>query len=288
MDVSIIILNYNTFEYTCQCIQSVIDNTLEVTYEIILVDNASVECDADLFKEKFPLIKLIKSDKNLGFSKGCNLGLTHAIGSTFLLLNSDVKLIEDSISKCFKLLNQQSDVLMVGPKTIDEKGLIRPICEAFPSIKNELIKLFRLTNFLSNNYKKNNLFYNFSNYNEDFIADWIYGSFLLFKKETLLIFENIKLPDTFFMYGEDMEWAYCIYKNDKKVMFTSKTSIIHYGGKSTYFNPDLNLNMIFNNEIIFLRKYFTKTSFKLIVILKSLNSLTRLNFKLASQYLREF
>lgn len=288
MDVSIIILNYNTFEYTCQCIQSVIDNTLEVTYEIILVDNASVECDADLFKEKFPLIKLIKSDKNLGFSKGCNLGLTHAIGSTFLLLNSDVKLIEDSISKCFKLLNQQSDVLMVGPKTIDEMGLIRPICEAFPSIKNELIKLFRLTNFLSNNYKKNNLFYNFSNYNEDFIADWIYGSFLLFKKETLLIFENIKLPDTFFMYGEDMEWAYCIYKNDKKVMFTSKTSIIHYGGKSTYFNPDLNLNMIFNNEIIFLRKYFTKTSFKLIVILKSLNSLTRLNFKLASQYLREF
>lgn len=288
MDVSIIILNYNTFEYTCQCIRSVIDNTHEVTYEIILVDNASVECDADLFKEKFPLIKLIKSDKNLGFSKGCNLGLTHAIGSTFLLLNSDVKLIEDSISKCFNLLNQQSDVLMVGPKTIDENGLIRPICEAFPSIKNELIKLFRITRLLSTNYKKNNLFYNFCNYNENFFTDWIYGSFLLFKKETLQIFENSKLPDTFFMYAEDMEWAFCIRQNGKKVKYVSETSIIHYGGKSTYFNPDLNLNMIFNNEIIFLRKYFTKISFKLIVILKSLNSLTRLKFKLASQYLREF
>ena len=97
--VSIVIINYNTFQLTCQCIQSVIDLTGQVTYEIILVDNASSECDASLFKEKFPSITLVKNPDNSGFAKGNNLGIQHALGDIILLLNSDTYLTEDAVSK---------------------------------------------------------------------------------------------------------------------------------------------------------------------------------------------
>ncbi len=70
MQVSIIIVNYNTFKLTCDCIQSIIDKTEGVTYEIILIDNASVECAPQLFKQKFPDIHLISSNTNIGFAGG--------------------------------------------------------------------------------------------------------------------------------------------------------------------------------------------------------------------------
>src|SRR5690348_14253877 len=97
MQVSVIIINYNTFEYTCNCIQSLIDKTMGVDYEIILVDNASSECNPDLFKEKFPQIILIKNSENSGFAAGNNLGIKHAKGEFILLLNSDTVFIENSI-----------------------------------------------------------------------------------------------------------------------------------------------------------------------------------------------
>ena len=75
MQLSIIIINYNTFQLTCNCIQSIKDKLHDLTYEIILVDNASSECDPNLFLEKFPEIKLIISPTNTGFSGGNNIGI---------------------------------------------------------------------------------------------------------------------------------------------------------------------------------------------------------------------
>ncbi|MFN3315581.1 MAG: glycosyltransferase, partial [Raineya sp.] len=83
--LSIIIINYNTFSLTCKCIESILQYTQGVSYEIILVDNASTECDADKFLEFFPQITLIKSPENVGFARGNNLGLQYAKGEYILL-----------------------------------------------------------------------------------------------------------------------------------------------------------------------------------------------------------
>src|SRR5258705_744475 len=89
IDLSVIIINYNTFDLTCNCIFSVTEHTKNIRYEIILVDNASTECDAGLFVKKFPQVKLIKNPVNSGFAKGNNLGIDRAGGNYILLLNSD-------------------------------------------------------------------------------------------------------------------------------------------------------------------------------------------------------
>src|SRR4030095_1669405 len=104
MDISIIIINYNTFTITSDCIRSVVQFTSGGSHEIILVDNASTECDPENFLKEFPQLILVKSAVNAGFANGNNLGIQRARGEYILLLNSDTILREDSIFKCLNYL----------------------------------------------------------------------------------------------------------------------------------------------------------------------------------------
>ena len=115
MDVSIIIINYNTFSLTCKCIESLYKYNNGFSYEIILVDNASSECDAKIFSEKFPNINLVISEKNLGFAGGNNLGIKHATGNFILLLNSDTELIENSIFSCINYMKENKKIGVLSP-----------------------------------------------------------------------------------------------------------------------------------------------------------------------------
>ena len=100
MDVSIIIINYNTCQMTCECINSIIEKTQGLQYEIILVDNASTDGSKEFF-EKDERIKYIYSEKNGGFGYGNNLGMKVAKGKYFFLLNSDTLLINNAIKKFY-------------------------------------------------------------------------------------------------------------------------------------------------------------------------------------------
>ena len=123
--VSIIIINYNTYQLTYNCIQSIYDKCHGLDYEIILVDNSSNECNPDVFLEKFPNIVLVKSRENAGFSKGNNLGIEKAIGQYILLLNSDTVLVNDAVSICYEYLHSHATVGVVTTKLIFPDGRIQ-------------------------------------------------------------------------------------------------------------------------------------------------------------------
>src|SRR5688572_24806026 len=99
MDVSILIVSYNTREMTLACIQSVIDQTKQVSYEIIVVDNQSKDGSAGAIAKAYPNIKLIIPEQNLGFAGGNNLAATHATGEYLLLLNPDTVILDGAIDK---------------------------------------------------------------------------------------------------------------------------------------------------------------------------------------------
>src|SRR5690554_5149363 len=132
IDISFIIINYNTFELTCKCISSIKTKVHDVGYEIILVDNASVEISADKFLEKFPDIKLIKSDVNLGFAKGNNLGISHARGNYICLINSDASLKSDFDTSAIDLLKNNELGFLTG-KLVFPNGEVQHNCQPFPS-----------------------------------------------------------------------------------------------------------------------------------------------------------
>ena len=115
MDVSIIIINYNTCQLSKAAIHSVIEKTKDCSYEIIVVDNHSTE-DASSLKEKFPSIHYIQSDKNLGFAGGNNLGIQEANGEYILLLNSDTLLKNDAVSIVFNYLKARPNMAVASAR----------------------------------------------------------------------------------------------------------------------------------------------------------------------------
>ena len=130
---SIIIINYNTFELTCKCIESVLTHTKELDFEIVLLDNASTENVPGTFKERFPNIQFIQCETNLGFSKGNNLAIQSCKGEVILLLNSDTEVIDDSISESYRELMADTNIGALTCKLIYPNGTVQHNCQSFPS-----------------------------------------------------------------------------------------------------------------------------------------------------------
>ena len=143
MQLSIIIINYNTFQLTCNCIQSIKEKLHDLTYEIILVDNDSSECDPNLFLKKFPDIRLIVSAENTGFTGGNNIGIAKAKGEYILLLNSDTELINNAPKICYDYMQQHPEVGMTTAQLIYPDGKIQYNCRRFRTISWELLEIFR-------------------------------------------------------------------------------------------------------------------------------------------------
>lgn len=250
--VSIIIINYNTFGLTCNCINSVIEHTKGCTYEIILVDNASTEKQSSSFKEIFgERITFLQSPKNLGFAGGNNFGIEHAKGDFILLLNSDTELLEDSISKT---LDFAKDIDKLGAVTCkllnDDRQSLQNAARPFFSFKKHFLKSTGLKSIFRSSYSKVDIEYNM---NTSFASDWIWGTFFLFPKKNLQ-YSGGRLSETFFMYSEDVEWCYIFHINGLQNYYFAGTGIIHYGGKSSSDNSSRK-KKIRDSHLLFVKKY---------------------------------
>ncbi len=243
--VSIIIINYNTFQLTCNCIASVLQHTKAIDFEIILVDNASTECDPQKFKEQFPGIHLIESKQNTGFAGGNNLGIKQAKGEIILLLNSDTYLTEDAISFCASQFSKHDNAGVVGCKMIYPDGGLQYTARKFRTLQWELLDLFRPVLQLMS-YKKRAQLMLGRYFKADFDTecDWLNGAFFMFSKKLLTQMPDQKLDDRFFMYGEDHLWCMQIKKMGLRNLFFSGTQIVHINSGSTDKNKQLALKKI--------------------------------------------
>lgn len=218
VQLSIIIVNYNGLKYLSSCIGSIVKH-IKTNYEIIIVDNASTDNSVQFLKENYQNdIIIIESKINLGFSKGNNLGASHAKGNTILLLNNDTILLTD-LDKAIKKLNQKQ-IGAIGIKMLGKVNEYRLSAGYFPS-PLRLLKLKSL-------YKTNQGFYKGVFLQEFYDVDWIEASFLLIKKE---VWNSIKgFDEDYFMYVEDIDLCKRILNNNYKVIYMTSLAYIHYGG----------------------------------------------------------
>lgn len=244
--VSIIIVNYNTFEITCNCIKSVIENTKKVSYEIILVDNASPNDKPDEFIKLFPQIQLIKSTVNGGFAKGNNLGIFKAKGTHILLLNSDTILTEDSISIAYHKYISLGDVGALSIRLIYPDGKLQHTGRKFRSIKNELLDIARPILYCLSYEQRSRLMMNqYFKCDYNTYTDWVSGAFFMFDANILTKLPQNKLDERFFMYGEDQLWCYQFTQLGYKNYYLSETTIIHIHAASTSAEKQLKLLKLF-------------------------------------------
>ena len=231
MDLSVIIVNYNTGKFLYECLQSMFKTTNVQSFEVIVVDNGSEDNSNEMVEKEFPHVILIKNEKNLGFTKANNQGIEIATGKFILLLNSDTLLNENSITPVLEFMRKNPDVGICGCKHLNEDGTLQPSCFHFPSI---LTLIWDLT-LLSRIFPKNRLFGRYAmtywDYNNTKEVDRVMGSFLMANR---IFIEKVgTLDENFFIYEEETDWCYRAKKAGFKVCFFHEATIIHFGGKAT-------------------------------------------------------
>jgi GT2 family glycosyltransferase len=233
MQLSIIIINYNTFRLTCNCIQSIKDKLQGLSYEIILVDNASSECDPALFLQKFPHINLITSETNTGFTGGNNLGIEKASGEYILLLNSDTELLNNAPKICYDHMQQHPDVGMTTAQLTYPDGRIQYNCRKFRTISWELLEVFPLYLFLPKRKKEELMLHHYFDHTSFTACDWVWGTYMFFPKKIIQQLPGNKLPADFFMYIEDVLWCWHFKKLGYQIHFLPEAKVMHIHKGST-------------------------------------------------------
>ncbi|MFN4145738.1 MAG: glycosyltransferase family 2 protein [Runella sp.] len=200
MDVSIIIVHYKTLQLTTACIQSIYQYTKGVSFEIIVVDNDSQDGARDSITAKFPAITWLDSGYNAGFSRANNIGIRHAKGRYYLLLNSDTEFVDDILTKCVSRMDTQLDIAACGGIQMFADRTPRPFFRSLATFKRYMFvlppgKFFeRLLEKLIPEKK----------YEDPEEVDWIPAAFLLVRRE--VVDKVGMLDEDFFMYGDDVEW----------------------------------------------------------------------------------
>ncbi len=231
MDVSIIILNYHTRALAEACVDSVIRHTEGVSYEIILVENGSGEFTESRWPED--IVKLVVIKDNIGFAGGNNYGIKHAKGRYILLLNSDAYLISNAVAITCRFLDDHPKAGVVSPRLVFPDGRHQSAAQRFPSVKYQLLELFRVQKFMSNKAAGELLLGAFFDHKTSVTADWVWGTFFLFRAELLNHMPGNKLDDSYYMYFEDMQWCMDIWKLGYEVWFSADTEVVHLMGGSS-------------------------------------------------------
>jgi GT2 family glycosyltransferase len=229
MDVSVIIINYNTKGLTEDCIKSVQRHTTKVNYEIILVDNGSSDGSETYFLN-YPEIKFIKSEKNIGFGKANNLGYKYSTAKFIFLLNSDTLLLNNAVKLfCDAMEALPIDIACLGCNLIDKDLQPTNSYGDFPTFKSILktlksIYLSKIFNGINGN-KTNTDIYKVDDLSKSKFVDYIIGADLFIRRDVI---EKMKLFDPeFFMYFEESEMQFRYSKNGYKSLIIDGPKIIH-------------------------------------------------------------
>jgi GT2 family glycosyltransferase len=256
-DVSIVIVNYNVRDLVDNCISSIYSaNNKNHKIEIFFVDNNSIDGSVKYIKEKYPEVKAISNDRNIGFSKANNIALKQASGKYILILNPDTVLEEGTFSKMIDFCEQNKDTGAVTSKLILSNGKLDSACKrSFPTFPVALPRIFGLSKLFpkSKIFGKYNLTY--LDENKTYEVDSICGAFMFIPKEILDI--TGFFDEDYFMYGEDLDLCFKIKKNGFKVYYYPEVTTIHYKGESTRKTHLSYVNNFYGAMRIFIQKNFT-------------------------------
>lgn len=227
---SVIILSYNTREVTLKCLEFLY-LTQGHDFETIVVDNASNDGSAEAIAKWYPQVRLIRSKENLGFARGNNLAMKEAKGDLFLLLNSDGFVFEDTLTKATgKMAELKADTL--GCSLLNPDGTLQPSWGYFPTLPRVAMLMTFVDNFpiirdvVPSIHVRSEMRYQTAQ-----AVDWVMGAFVLLKRE---VWEKTGgLDESYFMYGEEMEWMYRMKQAGYRVYYTPEARMVHLGGAST-------------------------------------------------------
>jgi len=242
LDLSIIIVNWNSFEFVRKCVASVYTNVKKLRFEVIVVDNASFDRCEEMLNNEFPGVKFTQSNANIGFAGANNLAFKGSRGRNILFLNPDTEIVGPAIQEMVALLENNPRAGIVGCKLLNSDYSIQTSCiQPFPSILNQVFD----NEWLATMFPKAAIWGRRplqENSSRPSVVEVVSGACLVIKREA---FENIGLftPD-YFMYAEDCDLCYKAKQAGWQVYYLSDATVIHHGGRSSELTPENNFGSI--------------------------------------------
>jgi N-acetylglucosaminyl-diphospho-decaprenol L-rhamnosyltransferase len=236
MDLSIIIVNWNSAEYLRDCLASLYRETLRITFEVIVIDNASYDGCEKLLRKEFPRVFFIQSEKNLGFSKANNVAFSRSRGEIVVFLNPDTEILGGALEEMVACLRSSSVAGAAGPRLLNTDGSLQTSCiQAFPTICNQVLdsellrrmfpawSIWGTRPFLMRDGRPARV-------------DAISGACFMVKRK---VFEEVnRFNENYFMYSDDLDLSFKITKAKYAVLYLNDCRVIHHGGKSTAKQED--------------------------------------------------
>jgi len=232
MDLSIIIVNWNTKELLKDCIKSIYKKTQNIDYEIIIVDNASKDGSVKMLKEEFPQCITIASKENLGFAKGNNRAIQKANGKYILFLNPDTELKTEAIGGMINFMKENDEIGAIGCKLLNRDGSIQFTCaRKFPTPFNKFCFLTMLNRIFPTCKFVSSTEMNYWDHLDSREVECLSGACVLTRKK--IIDQVGGFDEKFFMYCEDVELCYRIKNHGWRIYYLAGEAIYHYSGASS-------------------------------------------------------
>jgi GT2 family glycosyltransferase len=240
VDVSIILVNYNSGKYLPDCLGSIYTHTKGISFEIILVDNASTDNSFATICEAFPAIRGLKNPSNLGFAAANNLGAKYAKGKCLLFLNPDTLLTSDSITALFRFLSQPDPKMAAcGGCLQNPDGSYAVSYGNFPTLFQQFSDIgFRV--FYRKRYEKELSISPACTFNMPQPVQYLSGADIMIKKAIFLQMGGF--DEKYFMYYEDTDLFYRLHKAGYQSWLLPQVKIIHIGSSTT--NSDGRFNYL--------------------------------------------
>jgi len=231
IDLSIIIVNWNTRDLLCNCLESVFYHTKDISFEVLVVDNASADESTAVVNTRFPQVKLIANNKNVGFTRANNQALPQCQGRYILLLNPDTVVLNGALHKLLLFMDSHPEVGVCGPHIIQPDGTARTeSCGFQPTLRTMfahylfLSRLFANTRFFRGVHliSKNRT-------TEPLEVEWVSGACMMVRRSAL---SKVGFLDESLFFGDDFEWCARFQAQNWQIYYVPQASIIHYTGSA--------------------------------------------------------
>jgi GT2 family glycosyltransferase len=231
IELSIVIVNWNSREYVQRCIGSIEANTSGVSYEIIVIDSGSFDGCQSMLQHTYPDVRFVQSAANIGFGRANTLAASHARGSALLFLNPDTEVTEGAIERLYRHLMALSDDGVLGCRLLNSDGSVQTSSvQALPTILNQLLNVDVIRRWFpkASLFGARVLFERGSTIAE---VEAVSGACMLVRREVFALVGGFS-PE-YFMYGEDLDLCFKTRSLGLRNYHVSDSVVIHHGGGST-------------------------------------------------------
>lgn len=249
MNLSIIIVNWNTRDVLWNSLRSIFRFPPKNKFEVLVVDNASIDGSVQMVGGQFPKVRLIENMENMGFARANNQAILHASGDYILLLNPDTEVKPDALTSLVSFMEAHPEAGAAGARLINRTGILQPSCYPALKLSREFWRLFHLDGL------KPYASYPLSKWDLETPrqVDVIQGACLILRREVL---DQVGcLDEDYFMYTEEVDLCFRIGKAGWSIFWVPQAQVVHYGGESTKQVPvEMFLNL-YRSKILFFRKH---------------------------------